>query len=125
MTFSKKMIACCAAVVLAVTVLTGCASSQTAPVALVPQTANMIAEIQIGAIVNDPALIAAYNNSSHSANQPQTVQDALRYQQHQHQQHEERRFRLYGHYRPRDFQRENFCGKYRDKNREETGCQHI
>jgi DNA-binding transcriptional regulator YhcF (GntR family) len=77
MTFSKKMIACCAAVVLAVTVLTGCASSQTAPVALVPQTANMIAEIQIGAIVNDPALITAYNNSSHSANQPQTVQDAL------------------------------------------------
>jgi hypothetical protein len=77
MTFSKKLIASCAAVVLAATVLTGCASSQPAPLKLVPPTANMIAEIQIGAIVNDPTLIAAYNNSSHNADQPQTVQDAL------------------------------------------------
>jgi len=77
MTISKKLIAGCAAVVLAATILTGCASSQPAPLKLVPPTANMIAEIQIGAIVNDPALIAAYNNSSHNADQPQTVQDAL------------------------------------------------
>ena len=73
----KRLIAGFAAVVLVMAAQTGCASSQPAPLKLIPPTANLVAEIQIGAIVNDPALIAAYNNSSKSADNPKTVQDAL------------------------------------------------
>jgi hypothetical protein len=74
----KKLLAAFAALTLAAAALTGCAgSSQPAAVNLVPPTANMVMEIQVGEIVNDPALIAAYNNSTKSPTNPQTVQDAI------------------------------------------------
>lgn len=83
----KFLIAICiSAVVLAATTLVGCGEPQPSQIKLVPQpsqiklvpqAANMIVEIQVDNIINNPVLVAAYNNSSKSTDAPQTVQDAI------------------------------------------------
>jgi hypothetical protein len=65
------------AVSLLVTSFTGCTNSRSSPIKLVPQAANLVAEIQISNIINNPILIRAYDSTTKNASYPQTVQDAL------------------------------------------------
>jgi hypothetical protein len=55
----------------------GCASSTAKPIELVPQDANFIASIQLSKILDDQDFIDAYNEAEKSADQPQTVDEAL------------------------------------------------
>ena len=73
----KRLIAGLVAVTLLVTTFVGCTGSQPSPIKLVPQSANLVAEIQISNIINNPILVAAYDNWSKNASYPQTVQEAL------------------------------------------------
>ena len=73
----KRLLAGLLAVTLLVTSFAGCTSSQPSPIKLVPQSANLVAEIQISNIINNPILVAAYDNWSKNASYPQTVQDAI------------------------------------------------
>jgi len=74
---TKKLIGGLVAVALILTTLTGCGNSQTSSIKLVPQAANMVANVQIGNILNDQELITAYDNISKGADKPHTVQAAL------------------------------------------------
>jgi hypothetical protein len=73
----KKLIASFIVVALIVTTLIGCGGAQPTPIKLVPQAANLVAQVQISKLLNDKDLINAYNNASKGANEPKTVQEAL------------------------------------------------
>jgi hypothetical protein len=73
----KKLFAGFLAVALVLTTLVGCGGSQPDPIKLVPQAANLVAQIQISKLLNDQDIINAYNNASKGTNKPQTVQEAL------------------------------------------------
>jgi hypothetical protein len=73
----KRLIAGLLAVTLLVTSFAGCTNSQSSPIKLVPQAANLVAEIQISNIINNPILIRAYDSTTKNASYPQTVQEAL------------------------------------------------
>jgi hypothetical protein len=73
----KKLIAGFLVVALVLTTLIGCGGSQPTPIKLVPQAANLVAQVQISKLLNDKDLINSYNNASKGANEPKTVQEAL------------------------------------------------
>jgi len=73
----KKVIGGLVAIALILTTITGCGSSQTSSIKLVPQAANIVANVQIGNILNDQQLISVYDGISKGADKPQTVQAAL------------------------------------------------
>jgi len=74
---ARKLITGLVAVALVLTTITGCGSSQTSSINLVPKAANLVANVQIGNILNDQELITLYNGISKGADKPQTVQAAL------------------------------------------------
>ena len=73
----KKCISLIFASVIILATLVGCGGSQPTPIKLVPQSSNLIAQIQMGELLNDSDLIDAYNNASKGVDEPQTVQEAL------------------------------------------------
>lgn len=73
----KKCISGILVSIIILTTLVGCGGSQPPPIELVPQSSNLIAQIQIGELLNDKELINAYNRASKGIDEPQTVEEAL------------------------------------------------
>jgi hypothetical protein len=73
----KKLTAVFISVIMVVAALTGCTAPEPSPISLVPQSANLVAEIKIGNILNDQALVAGYDDASINTDNPQTVQEEL------------------------------------------------
>ena len=63
--------------VLVLVPVTGCKESKFIPVDLVPQGANLIANVQISKIVNDRDIRDAYDKFEKEAGQPRTAEEGL------------------------------------------------
>lgn len=74
---SKKLLLGLLISTLALTTMAGCQAPELTAIELVPQGANLIANIQISKIVNDQDLRDAYDKAKKEPEQPQTVEEAL------------------------------------------------
>ncbi len=65
--------------IITLAVLAGCGGGGPSfkPIELVPQNANLIADVQVERIINDPDFQNAYNQSPKSGNEPATWDEAL------------------------------------------------
>ena len=63
--------------VLMLTSAASCEAPELTAIELVPQAANLIANIEVGQIINDPDFRDAYNKSMKEPGQPQTVEEGL------------------------------------------------
>ena len=75
----KKLFSWLLVLVLMLTMVVGCKAPETelTAIELVPQDANLIAEIQVSKILNDKDLRDAYAKAEKEPGQPQTVDEAL------------------------------------------------
>lgn len=74
---SKKLLLGLLISTLVLTTMAGCQAPELTAIELVPQGANLIANIQISKIVNDQDLRDAYDKAQKEPEQPQTVEEAL------------------------------------------------
>jgi len=72
----KKLFSGLLVLVLMLTTVVGCGASKTA-IELVPQGANLIANVQVSKIINDRDLRDAYDEAEKEPGQPQTIEKAL------------------------------------------------
>jgi len=73
----KKLFPWLLVVVLMLVTTAGCEESELTAIELVPQNANLIANIQVSKIINDQDLRDAYDKAEKEPGQPQTVEEAL------------------------------------------------
>ena len=71
----KRLFSCLLILVLMLAPAVGCQAPEIDALELVPQQANLIANIQVSKILNDQDLRNAYNNAKKKAGQPQTVEE--------------------------------------------------
>lgn len=74
---SKKLFPWFLVLVLMLVTVAGCGAPELTAIELVPQGANLIAEIQVSKIINDQDLRDAYDEAEKEPGQPQTVEEAL------------------------------------------------
>ena len=74
---SKKLFSWLLVLVLMLVTAAGCETSELTAVELIPQDANLIANIQVSKIVNDQDLREAYDKAKKKPGQPQTAEEAL------------------------------------------------
>ena len=63
--------------VLMLAMVAGCEAAEITAIELVPQNANLIAEVQVSKIINDPDLRSAYEEAEKGPGEPQTVEAAM------------------------------------------------
>lgn len=63
---------------LVLVLVVGCQAPEIDTLELIPQSANLIANIQVSQIINDPDLRNAYNSAQKEPGQPKTVEEALK-----------------------------------------------
>jgi len=74
---SKKLFSWLLVLVFMLVTAAGCETSELTAVELIPQDANLIANIQVSKIVNDQDLREAYDKAKKEPEQPQTAEEAL------------------------------------------------
>ena len=74
---SKKLFSWFLVLVLMLVTAAGCETSELTATKLIPQDANLIANIQVSKIVNDQDLREAYDKAKKEPGQPQTAEEAL------------------------------------------------
>jgi hypothetical protein len=74
---SKKLLYGFLVSVLVLTMVAGCAEPELNAIELVPQSANMIASIQVSKILNDKDLGGAYDKAEKEPDMPETSEEAL------------------------------------------------
>ena len=74
---SKKLFSWLLVLILMLVTAAGCKESELTAIELVPQDANLIANIQVSKIINDQDLRNAYDKAKKEPEQPQTAEEAL------------------------------------------------
>ena len=74
---SKKLFCCLLVLVLMLVTAVGCKAPELTAIELVPQDANLIANIQVSKMINDQDLKNAYDKTKKRPGQPQTAEEAL------------------------------------------------
>lgn len=74
---TKKLVSWLLVLILMLATAVGCGAAELNAIELVPQDANLIANIQISKIINDQDLRDAYNKAEKEPGQPQTVEEGL------------------------------------------------
>jgi len=74
---SKKLFSWFLVLVLMLATVAGCKAPELTAIELVPQDANLIADIQVSKIINDQDLRDAYDKVKKEPGQPETVEEAL------------------------------------------------
>ena len=73
----KKLVSWLLVLILMLATVVGCGAAELTAIELVPQDANLIANIQISKIINDQDLRDAYDKATKEPEQSQTVEEAL------------------------------------------------
>lgn len=74
---TKKLVSWLLVLILMLATAVGCGAAELNAIELVPQDANLIANIQISKIINDQDLRDAYEEAEKEPGQPQTIEEAL------------------------------------------------
>jgi len=74
---SKKLFSWLLVLVLMLATVAGCKAPELTAIELIPQDANLIADIQVSKIINDQDLRDAYDKAKKEPGQPETVEEAL------------------------------------------------
>ncbi len=74
---TKKLVPWLLVLILMLATVIGCGAPELTAIELVPQDANLIANIQISKIINDQDLRDAYDKAKKEPGQPQTAEEAL------------------------------------------------